>query len=55
MASAEAVQAAYGKPTAVTRPGPNTRLIYDDVGPFVIGGFTMGVFRPGEGKLLFRY
>ena len=51
-ASQEAVEAAYGKPTATTQ---FDRWIYDDHGLFFVIGATIGVFRPGTAKQLFRY
>lgn len=54
--SQEAVEAAYGKPTAITLPGGDfRRWIYDDLGLYVAIGRTIGVFRPGTAKQLFRY
>ncbi len=62
--SPEALEAAYGKPTAVAAAatpgsGYSQRWIYDEIGLFVvlgnIYGNTVGVFRPGTAKQLFRY
>lgn len=55
-ASQEAVEAAYGKPTAITSLGDDLRRwIYDDLGLFFVIGATIGVFRPGTAKQLYRY
>lgn len=57
----EAVEAAYGRPTAETRPtGTSTRLIYDAIGLVVIlvsPGLaeSVAVFRPGTGRQLWGF
>jgi len=62
----EAVESAYGRPTAVTRAGPEAgrmRLIYDEIGLAVIVGQAptgasitraLAVFRPGTARTLWN-
>lgn len=57
-ASQEEVEAAYGKPTAVTTVSAATglkRWIYDEIGLYFVIGAIVGVFRPGTGKTLWKY
>lgn len=57
----ETVEAAYGKPTAVTRAtNAEARLIYDEIGLWVrLDGdniaTSIGVFRPGAAKRLWIF
>ncbi len=58
----DAVELAYGKPTAVTLVFylNDMRLIYDEIGLFVRMGQTgaalsVGVFRPGTARLLWKF
>lgn len=54
-----AIQSAYGPPTAETRAGETTRMIYDAIGfaANMVGDRVTGsnVFRPGTGKSLWRF
>lgn len=55
-ASKESVEAAYGKPTAVTMPfATEPRWIYDEIGLFVIIESNVGVFRPGMAKTIWKF
>lgn len=56
-ASPEAVEAAYGKPTAISTPLGSglQRWIYDDLGLFFVIRNNIGVFQPGMAKQLWRY
>jgi hypothetical protein len=58
----DVVEAAYGKPTAVTRAtNSDTRLIYDEIGLWVRildgtgAAIFIGVFRPGAAKQLWKF
>lgn len=57
----DAVEAAYGKPTAVTQAtNSEVRLIYDEIGLWVrVDGTNtaayIGVFRPGAAKQLWKF
>lgn len=54
--SQKSVEAAYGKPTAVTMvSAAEPRWIYDKIGLFAIIGGNVGVFRPGTAKTIWKF
>jgi hypothetical protein len=61
LATRDAAERAYGRPTAVTQRGVTgqVRLIWDEIGLFVlIAGdvvSTVGIFRPGTAKSIWKF